>query len=565
MGEPQPSVPLYIGPDGSGNHQILNNGVIETHPFESLTPQLQYKAITAAQNPMLAPGTDASIHPWKAFKSLFGGASEGQLMNYGAPPDQAEAVATGQPAAAAPQPAGAPPPAPGQQPPAPLEMAPATPQAPATPPGKGGGGGPGGGGEIDKAEQEKLDAAKGQMELTNTLDADKLAINRYTQKKRDDLRAAYTLQQQAIDKSTQDTLGKMADAADKFAHSSIDPNSYWQNKTLKQRQDAAAAIIASGVGASLAGDQNLALKAYQDAQERDIAAQRYNIEHGKETTEVYKNLVGEFRQAGLDKKTAFDAADQALRERGIADTDNMILAHGNQASAIKFKQDTAGIRENHADKRMSLAKDSAAIAAANATTRHTNLESDQLQQQAGLSKSLQAGQDALAKGYKWEQLPPDQQAAVAKNASANDQFIDKVGIANRKVEPEERETIKGIQNMDDARARLRQIVNAPGYATSPAMQKAAAQQASFIRKIAPTVFGTKAKISQGADEALGEIIENPGMDLRGHAAVIDKELGLTTNDIYQNLLHGKGGLGVTEFKPSAQTDKQASAFGAVAQ
>lgn len=359
----------YLGPDPQmpGGHMVQTPDGVITLPAEGLTPALQAQAITydseggfqggqTAPPPQQDPNTSASPRQMQALqgsttpydpaaqtaltpdqqKSL---GSQGVALNPGQIQPPASNAGT---AAAVPIPAAV-----GFQPPAQAQGAPAPAAAPQTR--TGGGGGPPAGTKqaaevFGQQGTQEAAAAKAKYEADSGLASEQAQIGQQNSQNQ----SAQLAQRQAMEAQTaqqvQDLLQRSKQVADQFANAKVDPQSYWKNMSTQDHITAAASMILSGLGSGLAGQQNLAVKHFDDAVNNDIAAQRFNIEHGKDVSEQYSKLAQDYQAAGLSRRQALDATDLAIKNKAVTDQANAAFGFGGDQAKAAFLKETAPIQ-----------------------------------------------------------------------------------------------------------------------------------------------------------------------------------------------------------------------------
>jgi hypothetical protein len=558
-----PQQPLYIQPNSDGTHQIIVNGQIHDLPFGALTQPLQMQALSVAQNPsdnpnQLPPGTDASIHPLNALRSIFA-PSGAQLMNYGVDPETAEKVAEAPPQA---QPAAKP-----QQISAQVaadETQAQTPMAPsadqvlgkATTAPTGGGGGTGSNKQYADAQKLEEEGIASTRDITQEEAAQNLAILNQQQADESTARQAHDLKMAAIQQQANDVRSKAVAAADRFQNATIDPNSMWHSRTTGEKNMAGLAMILSGIGSGATGGVNLAVKSMDDAQNRDLETQKFNIQHNKEASEQYRALYQDFRQAGMDETTAFDATNAAIKYRADQDNRRVVLAHGDARAVAAYDMAMAGSRKQQVKDVAEITARNAATAASNASTANSLSEIAARNIQNANLRDLKAGQQNLSNHYGWEQLPPEQQRALIQNAQGSKMLIPGVGIATREVSAADQDKAQDIQTARDLLRDLAKDTKGVGAVWSPA----AASKAQALKIILPKVLGSQARINEGAQAALDNVVSGSKVLPGWEQGEKQKALKSTLGEIEKNFHNS---LGVTKFQTD-RTEEQAKAGGAVA-
>jgi hypothetical protein len=490
-------MPLYIGADPNGGHQILlPDGTINTVPTEGLTPDLQAQAIKAAQ-PALPPAADdgsAPFNPDTAIANAATGAGKfvtnlvtGGLGNP-APTPAAPPAAAGQPPApaAAPDTGGTPPPA----------TAPVTAPAPAPAPGGGGGGGPSvpGLSDLNQGSKDTLAGMKATADDKTKLAAEQLPLQQQQAKDQAARADAFQLQQAAIQRQGMDMLAKAQAAADDYAHSSIDP-------AKKTSLMSGLALIIGGAGAGFNGQANPIMKQLQDRQEQDLARQKFNIEHKKDASDEYQKLYNNFRSAGMDSQSSFTAVDNAIKSKDLATLNVLAAAHAGPQIAAQLQQATGGYRDQLATEKANIFKSAADTHLANTTAAHTAVETAGMKLAQGNSATLKDAQNEVqTKGF-WG-LTPDKQRALVSNAAGNKMLINGMGIASREVQPDEQQKAQDMQLASKTLDELDHI------ASNPTQYKQAESYAQTLQIVLPKLFGAQSRLNLGAQEAVGNMVAN---------------------------------------------------------
>lgn len=565
------SWPLYLGANKDGTHKVMVDGGIHDLPYEGLTPPLQADAIQlsagtpAAQAPQLQRGADGSPSLFSAgFKNLQGlhnamgsvpvgeqttDAIESQLPQTGGASGSWDAApGTGQP----------PPGGGGNTPSTEPEVTP-TPAGQAPPTAGGGGGGGNLVSGMETAEADRLNADEVQRDISTKEAAENLEILKQQQADEKAENDAHAIKQAAIQQSTQEMLKKATDAADRFQNATINPNSMWQSKDTGQRMTAAAALLVSGIGSGIQGTQNLAVKALNDAQDRDLEAQKWNIQHNKEASDQYRSLYSDFRQAGLDENASHAATGLAIKYKADQEMQKVILAHGGEQALQKYMADTAQHRAEFIKDTSQVLEQGAATAAARANTSHTLLENAQLAQSIGATGALKQGQANLAKGVTWDQLvakAPDQARAIMQDAAGKKTLIPNVGIAQREVSPEDQNKVSDVE----LAKRLWADINKEAKGGGGVWSEGAASKADALKAVMQRLLGSKApKENESAQAALNNIVKGGKFAQGWHLGERQRALKSTIGEIEDTT---DKSLGITRFRPK-QTMAQANALGAV--
>lgn len=107
---------------------------------------------------------------------------------------------------------------------------------------------------------------------------------------------------------------KYQDLRDKYLSTEIDPNRMWNNKSTQNKIFSAIAIGLGALGGSLDGShQNDALGIIKDQINRDLDAQKLELEKRGKGIEYQGNLLGQLRAQFSDQRTA----ESAFRQMGL--------------------------------------------------------------------------------------------------------------------------------------------------------------------------------------------------------------------------------------------------------
>jgi hypothetical protein len=228
----------------------------------------------------------------------------------------------------------------------PQGQAPAQPPPVAAPTKKTGGGG-GGGLPSDKVFADLAnDTAAAQADAYTAVAnvATKQAAGELAVGQQESEQAANSIKQrqywdQYYGQKAQDALQKSQQIAGDFLNKQVDPNRYWGNMSTGDHALAGLSMILSGIGAGIQGGgaKNLAVEHFNTAVENDIQAQRYNIEHGKEASEMYSKLASDFQAAGMSKQHALDATDLTIKNKALVDAKNVGLSLGGDKAAADLE------------------------------------------------------------------------------------------------------------------------------------------------------------------------------------------------------------------------------------
>jgi hypothetical protein len=561
--------PLYIGPNDDGTHDVqTSDGQIYSLPWDALTPSLQSDAVQTVANqgsaqPLAAnaalPQTDTGApnltqmstkQQMELHNAMGAGGIGAQPANVAAATDNpgqfAATVPTGTPQPPTNPTTTTPPPA--QKP---LPMAPDTNTTLGAQPKVAAGGGSSSAAAPDQTTQDEIAAARAARDVATQKAGAQLRNATAQGIDLEDEAEDQAIKRQAIDKMTSDTLARAKTVADNFANQQIDPNRYWNSKSDAQKATARIAMILGGIGSGITGKDNPAVKAYNDAQDRDLAAQKFNIEHGKEASDVYSKLLSDFRATGLDQRQAHDATIATIKDKRLNDDEKAALAAGGAAAQAKFQAAVAPLHLENQQKIAAIAKTHADTAQALAGAAHTRAETAQLALQGGLQRDLMAAQSNLSKGYGYQQLPAEQQRALVRNAQANKMLVPGEGIAQREVQPQEQEKAQDLQTVNQLVADIDDLTR--HTAVDPAARKQAANKAATLKAMLPKVLGSQARLSEGTMNALDNVVDEAPGDLFNLWQPTSKALRSSIGEVRRGFHKN---LGLTPFTQIQETPRQ---------
>lgn len=537
----------YQGPgELPGSHMITDGqGNTQTTSFEGLPDSLKVDAINQASAPngghtfpegtLGRSVTNFFTQPGTGSPSLTAVAKGGEYApaSYGQPDAPAPAVEQGKKIT----PEAAP------------NMAPATDAVMGKGPGGGGGGSSGLSREITKGAIDKEAGANTAYEKDKAIAGEQSTLG-LAQSKDEGQRIA---DQQATDKKIQElqmaALQKASIATDAFMNSSIQPF----HQDVGNRLLSAATMMASGFGAGLAHEDNMAAKAYVNQQNQDLERQKFNIQHNKEASEAYQTLFKSYTEMGLSTRQAFAATDLAITQKQQKDMSNIVLAHGGQAALAAFQNSMGDIHANDiAAKQAALAKSTAETAQAQATAAHERAETQQLTIAAGSNRSVLAAQKNLGAGHTFAQLPQDQQQGLLQHAQQSKTLVPGWGIATREVSPDEQTRAQDIQVANGL------IKNIESEAKGKVFSPTAASNAELLRALIPKIMGTQGRLSPGLDQSLSAVVPtSPASPF----SFTPERLGALTGTMSKIRGAFKDNLGLTEFHPD-NSQHQAATMGA---
>lgn len=163
--------------------------------------------------------------------------------------------------------------------------------------------------------------------------------------------AAHAEQLQAMQTAYQEEVALNQRRADDLfmavANGKVDPNRVWANADVGQRIGAGIGILLSGLGQGLAGGPNLALQQIDRTIERDIAAQKDNLDR-------QQNLLGYYLQRGRDMSTAHQLAKADLKDMLAAQLSTVAAKYGGQEAGARAQLLMGQLRTEAAGKRQEM-------------------------------------------------------------------------------------------------------------------------------------------------------------------------------------------------------------------
>ena len=169
---------------------------------------------------------------------------------------------------------------------------------------------------LDKASEADTQRLKAERDLHTDIKTLEDARTERIQKEKEELKKAEDIRQKALTKARTD----ISDAVDMVLNSEIDPNRIY--KSTGQKVGAALAMALGAAGSALTGTENGAMRILQTAIDRDIAAQRMEIDGLKFIVGQKQNAYSMLReQHGDDRKV-----EELMRAMAHQHIDNQIQA-----------------------------------------------------------------------------------------------------------------------------------------------------------------------------------------------------------------------------------------------
>lgn len=127
----------------------------------------------------------------------------------------------------------------------------------------------------------------------------------------------------------------------------VDPNRVWATADIGQRVAAGIGILLSGIGSGLGGGPNMALQVIDRTIDRDIDAQKTNLEH-------QKGLLSYYLQQGRDMMSAHALAKADLKDMLAAQVTRVSAEFGGQEAAARAQMVGGQLRTEAAGKRQEI-------------------------------------------------------------------------------------------------------------------------------------------------------------------------------------------------------------------
>jgi hypothetical protein len=425
-----------------------------------------------------------------------------------------------------------------------IATGPAQPMVMATPAqapiGGGGGGGTPGLSDLNKGAKlsEAGIKAAGADKVAEA--GERLPVMQQQLKDENDRLAAAQAQKATLQRSAMDMLSKSQAAADAYANATVDP-------AKKTSLLSGLALILGGAGAGFQGKDNPVVQQLAARQEQEIARQKYNIEHKKGVSEEYGKVYDNFRQAGMDVQSAFEATDNAIKKKDADTLLTLAAAHAGPQAAAALQSQMGGHFQDLAKQKADIFKNAADTHLANATAAHTGAETAQMGAQNVNTAAAQTGQKNLDNGVPWNAIPGEQRAALTANAQKNEMLIPDTGITRRKVTPEENTQLIGINSAKKITNTLDDLVT--GKISGIGDRVKASALANGLTDVLPKALGSSARLGPNVQEALKNL--NPSDPAavttfwKEHSDAIKSVLGASESSLHENL-------GTTFFKPKAR-------------
>lgn len=132
------------------------------------------------------------------------------------------------------------------------------------------------------------------------------------------MQQAQAAQQAQLAQRQQDLITQRMAGAQKLADDvmsqKLDPNHYWETRTTGQKISAAIGLLLGGIGSGLTKTPNYALQVIDKAIDRDVEAQKFNIQQGRNKLAFYMQQTGEMLSAAqLAKADAYTVAGAQIQ------------------------------------------------------------------------------------------------------------------------------------------------------------------------------------------------------------------------------------------------------------
>lgn len=155
---------------------------------------------------------------------------------------------------------------------------------------------------------------------------------------------------------------KMTDIRDQLLqHATIDPNRFWKDKSALGKVGFALGSALMGIGGGLSGNPGAAVNQVNAMVNRDIDAQQKTVQNLGEAARVQGNLVQEFRNQGLDRIKAAEAARALLKDQIVAKYGQVANQMAEPTAKAALLQTLGTLKTDSSKKLMDIAKTRAEI------------------------------------------------------------------------------------------------------------------------------------------------------------------------------------------------------------
>lgn len=157
---------------------------------------------------------------------------------------------------------------------------------------------------IQAQTQADIEGIQAEMEMKKALNEEQVKL-------------AQTFQQNEATRLTrlQEAQDAYSSAVKELGTTKVDPNNYWKEKTTGQKIAVGIALAMGAIGQSLANaKENYAIRAIENAIDRDLAAQKANIATKGESVRLRENSLAALRQRLGDERLADLAAKESALE-----------------------------------------------------------------------------------------------------------------------------------------------------------------------------------------------------------------------------------------------------------
>lgn len=146
-------------------------------------------------------------------------------------------------------------------------------------------------------------------------------------------------------KSLVDNMNKeIDDFAQQYKNQRLDPNRLYASQSTGDKLLSGIALIISGMGAGLTGQPNLALQVMDKAIDRDIEAQKYNIDKGENLLSLQMKKYGNLMQAEMATKEMMMSQANSKLQQAIENAKSPQIAAQAKAAQAELKLNIMKVR-----------------------------------------------------------------------------------------------------------------------------------------------------------------------------------------------------------------------------
>lgn len=141
--------------------------------------------------------------------------------------------------------------------------------------------------------------------------------------------------QKFMDKELSDYKG----IQDQILNKSVDPNRLWASKSSGQKAMAVIGLVLGGIGSGVTGGKNVAYEIFENSIQRDVDAQKAEIEKLKDVGSAKRNMYGLYMEKFKDdrqaeaatKLTMYEQMELKMKEAAALAKSPQILANAEKA------------------------------------------------------------------------------------------------------------------------------------------------------------------------------------------------------------------------------------------